>query len=230
MSSTSESECRSPRTIIRGISSARSRDIARSAGNVFFSDLLRREGRLRFGLCSEDVGRHIAPSLIPNPMHSDNVLKFSISNSMTVLEDLLPIALDMLKNRRFGTWNFVNPGAISHDEILSMYRDIVDPSFTWENFSLEEQRQILRADRSNNTLDTERLEVISLVLQEFLLTFPEGLLPRRPSHPGRCQKDVARYEEEARSESCRNLNNQSWSLLKEDPKIRQPVNLQISSS
>ena len=81
----------------------------------------------------------------------------SIPNAMTVLDELLPIALDMAKNKLTGTINLTNPGLISHNEILEMYRDIVDPSFTWKNFSKEEQSKILDADRSNNSLDTKKL-------------------------------------------------------------------------
>ena len=82
----------------------------------------------------------------------------SVPNSMTVLPELLPIVLDMMKNETFGTINLTNPGLISHNEILEMYKEIVDPSFTWKNFSQEEQRKILSADRSNNYLNTTRLE------------------------------------------------------------------------
>ena len=39
-----------------------------------------------------------------------------------------------------------------------MYREIVDKDFKWNNFSIEEQRQILASERSNNFLDTSRLE------------------------------------------------------------------------
>jgi hypothetical protein len=39
-----------------------------------------------------------------------------------------------------------------------MYREIVDKDFKWDNFSIEEQREILASDRSNNFLDTSRLE------------------------------------------------------------------------
>jgi 3,5-epimerase/4-reductase len=81
----------------------------------------------------------------------------SIPNSMTVLTELLPYVLDMMKNNITGTINLVNPGLISHNEILEMYKEIVDPTFTWENFSIEEQRQILKADRSNNYLDKSKL-------------------------------------------------------------------------
>jgi len=84
----------------------------------------------------------------------------SIPNSMSVLPDLLPLVLDMMQNRVTGTMNLTNPGTISHNEILEMYKQIVDPSFVWKNFSQEEQRKILAADRSNNLLNTTRLETL----------------------------------------------------------------------
>jgi 3,5-epimerase/4-reductase len=82
----------------------------------------------------------------------------SINNSMTVLPELLPVMIDMCEKKVTGTVNLTNPGLISHNEILEMYREIVDKDFTWNNFSIEEQRQILASERSNNFLDTSRLE------------------------------------------------------------------------
>lgn len=82
----------------------------------------------------------------------------SISNSMSVLETLLPYLIDMIEHADTGTINLVNPGKISHNEILEMYREIVDPSKTWQNFTQEEQNQILASKRSNNQLDTDLLE------------------------------------------------------------------------
>ena len=81
----------------------------------------------------------------------------SVPNSMTVLPELLPCVIEMLKTKITGNMNLTNPGLISHNEILSMYKEIVDPLFTWKNFSQEEQRKILAADRSNNFLDTNKL-------------------------------------------------------------------------
>ena len=66
--------------------------------------------------------------------------------------------IDMAEKKVVGTMNLTNPGLISHNEILEMYKEIVDPDFVWENFSIEEQAQILAAGRSNNFLDTTRLE------------------------------------------------------------------------
>ena len=82
----------------------------------------------------------------------------SIPNSMTVLPELLPLVLDMMKNKTTGTINLTNPGLISHNEILEMYKEIVDPKFIWKNFTKEEQSKILDSDRSNNFLDTKKLE------------------------------------------------------------------------
>ncbi len=51
-----------------------------------------------------------------------------------------------------------NPGAITHNDILEMYKEIVDPAFTWQNFSVEEQDKILLSGRSNNVLETTKLQ------------------------------------------------------------------------
>jgi len=81
----------------------------------------------------------------------------NIPNSMTVLHDLLPVSLDMTEKELRGIYNFTNPGAISHNEILDLYKKYVDPNFTYKNFSLEEQAKILKAGRSNNELDASKL-------------------------------------------------------------------------
>ena len=82
----------------------------------------------------------------------------SVSNSMTVLPDLLPLIIELMKMRHVGTLNFTNPGVISHNEILEMYKEYVENSFEWQNFSIEEQNKILASKRSNNHLDTTKLE------------------------------------------------------------------------
>jgi 3,5-epimerase/4-reductase len=82
----------------------------------------------------------------------------SVPNSMTVLPELIPFAIDMAKNKIVGTVNLTNPGLINHNEILEMYKEIVDPEFTWKNFTLEEQSKVLAGGRSNDFLDTSKLE------------------------------------------------------------------------
>jgi 3,5-epimerase/4-reductase len=76
---------------------------------------------------------------------------------MTVLPLLLPILVRMMQDKRTGTYNFVNPGLISHNEILEMYKTKIDPTFSWKNFDITEQNTILRSRRSNNYLETTKL-------------------------------------------------------------------------
>jgi dTDP-glucose 4,6-dehydratase len=56
----------------------------------------------------------------------------SIPNSMTVLPELLPIVVDMMLNKVTDTINLTNPGLISDNEILQMFKEIVDPEITWK--------------------------------------------------------------------------------------------------
>ncbi|XP_062027334.1 bifunctional dTDP-4-dehydrorhamnose 3,5-epimerase/dTDP-4-dehydrorhamnose reductase [Rosa rugosa] len=96
----------------------------------------------------------------------------NIPNSMTILDELLPISVEMAKRNLTGIWNFTNPGVVSHNEILEMYKQYIDPSFTWKNFNLEEQAKVIVAPRSNNELDASKLK------KEFpeLLSIKESLI------------------------------------------------------
>ncbi|KAJ9625848.1 hypothetical protein H2203_004612 [Taxawa tesnikishii (nom. ined.)] len=67
-----------------------------------------------------------------------------IPNSTTMLHDLVPVAVALAEHGETGVYNFCNPGAISHNEVLGLYRDIVDPA-------------VVKAGRSNCELDPEKL-------------------------------------------------------------------------
>ncbi|KAI8008304.1 Trifunctional UDP-glucose 4,6-dehydratase/UDP-4-keto-6-deoxy-D-glucose 3,5-epimerase/UDP-4-keto-L-rhamnose-reductase RHM1 [Camellia lanceoleosa] len=82
----------------------------------------------------------------------------NIPNSMTILDELLPISVEMAKRNLRGIWNFTNPGVVSHNEILEMYKKYIDPDFKWVNFNLEEQAKVIVAPRSNNELDASKLK------------------------------------------------------------------------
>jgi len=84
----------------------------------------------------------------------------SNTNSFTVLPTIFPIIYDMMKKKTTGTFNLTNPDYISHNEILEMYKEIVDKDFTWDNFTNEEQNKILKSKRSNNHLNTSKIEKI----------------------------------------------------------------------
>jgi dTDP-4-dehydrorhamnose reductase len=101
------------------------------------------------------VGYHCPRNFITKITSYEKVC--SIPNSMTVLEGMIPVMIRLATTQTTGTVNLTNPGTISHNEILELYKTHVDPSFTWKNFTLEEQSKILLSERSNNQLDSTRL-------------------------------------------------------------------------
>ncbi|CAA0808452.1 Trifunctional UDP-glucose 4-6-dehydratase/UDP-4-keto-6-deoxy-D-glucose 3-5-epimerase/UDP-4-keto-L-rhamnose-reductase RHM1 [Striga hermonthica] len=108
----------------------------------------------------------------------------NIPNSMTILDELLPISVEMAKRDLRGIWNFTNPGVVSHNEILEMYKEYIEPGFKWSNFTLEEQAKVIVAPRSNNEMDASKLK------KEFpeLLSIKESLVkyvfePNRKTAP-----------------------------------------------
>ena len=81
-----------------------------------------------------------------------------IPNSHTLLHTLLPCAVLLAAEGETGVYNFTNPGrALSHNDVLQMYKEIVDSEFTWANFSLEQQSKVIKAGRSNCRLDAGKL-------------------------------------------------------------------------
>ena len=74
-------------------------------------------------------------TLNPNSLIS-KLIRFSkiqsIPLSISVTDDLWPIMIDMSNKKIVGTFNFNNPGSISHDDILKLYKEIVNPNHQWE--------------------------------------------------------------------------------------------------
>ena len=97
---------------------------------------------------------------LSDPNH-DREMEVKIDGShfvtFSISHDLLPVSIEMTLHDCRGVFNFTNPGAISHNEILDLYKKYIDPSFTYTNFTLEEQAKILAAGRSNNELDSSKL-------------------------------------------------------------------------
>jgi len=81
----------------------------------------------------------------------------NIPNSVTILEDLIPVAVDMTLKKIKGNFNLVNPGTLSHNEAMNLYKKYIDPSHTWDNFTIAEQNEILKARRANAELSASKL-------------------------------------------------------------------------
>lgn len=81
-----------------------------------------------------------------------------VPNSVTVLDDLLPVAVQLIAKRVYGVFNFVNPEPVSHAQILEAYKEIVDPDFKYEVMDMATHDTVVVARRSNNHLSCEKLE------------------------------------------------------------------------
>jgi len=61
-------------------------------------------------------------------------------------------------------------------QILQLYKEYIDPEFTWANFTIEEQAKVIVAPRSNNLLDTDRVSrLLSTAVEQQLSTLPISL-------------------------------------------------------
>lgn len=116
----------------------------------------------------------------------------SVPNSMTVLPELLPLALKLMREKHTGTVNLTNPGLISHNEMLAMYKELVDPDFEWKNFSIEEQNKILASERSNNYLDTSLLEKLCPEVKPIKESVREIMKRYKKLNP--LDEDINKYE------------------------------------
>lgn len=80
-----------------------------------------------------------------------------VPNSHSILHDLLPAAQLLAENNETGIFNFTNPGAISHNQVLDLFKEIVRPSLAYSNFEVHEYAALGKAGRSNCELDNSKL-------------------------------------------------------------------------
>lgn len=129
-------------SVVKGITDQMMRLYKDSALNV----------RIRMPITSEPSDRDFITKIV-------NYTRIcSMENSMTVLDELLPCLVDMILTKKTGTIQLTNPGTISHDDILNLYKELCDHTKTWHTMTYEEQSLLLKSKRSNNELDTTLLQ------------------------------------------------------------------------
>ena len=112
--------------------------------------------RIRMPISSQDNPRNFISKII----QYQNIC--SIQNSMTVLDDILPIVADCMIRGEVGTLNAVNPGTLDHKTILTMYKELQNKEHTWTEISNSELISgFVKGARSNNYLETKRLVELS---------------------------------------------------------------------
>ena len=106
--------------------------------------------RIRMPISKLESSRNFIDKIVSYP----NIC--SIANSMTVLDDMWPIIDRMIDVREVGVYNITNPGTVEHNWILQQYRLRLNPTHTWNLVGYNGQN--IKSDRSNNELDTTKLE------------------------------------------------------------------------
>ena len=81
-----------------------------------------------------------------------------------------------------------------------MYIQIVDPNFTYKNFTYEEQMEILASGRSNNFLDTSKLQSIYPTVKNIKDSVKECLIQYKNS----LKKDVEEISEDSHITNLKN--------------------------
>jgi 3,5-epimerase/4-reductase len=126
--------------------------------------------RIRMPISEQVSHRNLIDKLVGYP----NIC--SIPNSMTVLDDMWPIIDKMIDVREVGVYNVTNPGVTEHNWILEQYKTLIQPDHTWRLISYEEQLQYIKADRSNNEMDTAKLESFCKTHHLELLPIQDSIL------------------------------------------------------
>jgi 3,5-epimerase/4-reductase len=86
-------------------------------------------------------------------------------NSITYVPDFIDAAKQLIEKGKTGIYNVTNPGTISPYEIMSLYKEVVDPSHSFERLTVVNLGEVVKAGRSNCTLSTARLEGEGIVLR-----------------------------------------------------------------
>ncbi len=88
-----------------------------------------------------------------------------MKNSLTYLPDFLRAAKELIHRRATGTFNVVNEGTISPYRIMELYKEMVDPAHSFERLTLDHLPEVVKAGRSNCTLNTQKLRSSGIAMR-----------------------------------------------------------------
>ncbi len=97
----------------------------------------------------------------------------SEENSITIIDDLIKTAIELIKRQRTGIYNVTNPGSITHKEILDKYRELVDNNFKYTIIDTKDLKT--KAGRSNCVLNTDKLQKEGIKLPDIYQAIEEIL-------------------------------------------------------
>ena len=113
----------------------------------------------------------IPVSECPHPRNFiDKIISYpkviSVPNSVTLIEDLFPALEKLAKIRPVGILNLTNDGYIKHEQILKIYKKIIDPAHNYSLIPIKkyEKGGLTGAQRSNCVLDNSKARSLRLKL------------------------------------------------------------------
>lgn len=108
--------------------------------------------RLRMPFDGSDAPRNLLSKI----SKYEKVLDYE--NSLTYIPDFLSISKTLIERRKTGVYNVVNEGVMSPFGIMTLWKEIVDPSHKFERINAAQLDTITKAGRSNCRLSTEKLQ------------------------------------------------------------------------
>lgn len=118
--------------------------------------------RIRMPIDNKPSDRNLIDKLIKYKRVIGNV-----PNSVTCVPDLMNITKKLMDRRVLGPVHIVNEGVITHNEILEMYKKIVDPNFEMPEFiDIDKLKELTKTGRSNCMLVSERLPELGIKMRE----------------------------------------------------------------
>jgi len=111
--------------------------------------------RIRIPIMGHPSPKNVIDKLLAYPK------TINVMNSFTVIEDFIPAAIELMGKRATGIFNMTNMGAMDHQTLMGLYREIVDPGFKVNLMPKAEQDE-LNKRRSNCVLNTDKREAVGV--------------------------------------------------------------------
>ncbi len=87
-----------------------------------------------------------------------------VVNSVTVIDDMIKVFYELLRQRAEGIFHVTNPGVMRHRDLIEWYKKYVDPKYHNEWITADNlvEQGLAKKIRSNTILQSTRLEQLGI--------------------------------------------------------------------